>query len=125
MGNWETFDVRSVMTMACLAGGLAGCAAYGLQQRQARLAPLVGQSEATLVRQFGVPTRTYDVGSTKFLAYDERSTEVIPGSPGFGPWGWWDWGGFAPEVVERTCETTVEVDGGQVRSFSLRGNACG
>ena len=52
----------------------------------------------------------------------------FPASPayGWGPpfWGWYG-GGFPPEVVKRVCETTFAVTDGIVRSYSLRGNACG
>jgi hypothetical protein len=112
---------------------LAGCA-YPNPQHVAELNALVGKSEADLVRTEGVPTRTYDVGTHKFLAYSRSRLETIPGTPDFGPygygyggWGWggWGgWGGFPPELVQRDCETTFEVANGVVLHWSLRGNAC-
>lgn len=107
---------------------LAGCV-NTLAQRQAKLAPLIGQSEQTLIQAMGVPSRSYDVSGTKYLAYDQRSTTVLPGYGPWGPWpyGWYGYGsgvGFPPEVVDLLCETTFVVAGGVVRSFNFRGNAC-
>lgn len=110
-----------------LAGLLAGCTNQ-LAARQARLAPLIGQTEGTLVQQFGVPDRTYETEGVKYLAYEEARVDVIPGMPGYsyGPpfWGWYG-SGFPPQVVTMVCETTFAVANGVVRSFTLRGNACG
>jgi hypothetical protein len=115
-----------------LAGVLAvaGCA-YPNPQHVAELNALVGKSESELVRTEGVPTRTYDVGGHKFLAYSRSRIESIPGSPGFGPYGygpywggWGGWGGWGPELIQRDCETTFEVANGVVLHWSLRGNAC-
>ncbi|MBV8094764.1 MAG: hypothetical protein JOY71_15565 [Acetobacteraceae bacterium] len=112
-----------------LVAALCGCADDGLQRRQAYLAQLVGRSELDLVQPMGVPTRSYEAGGIKFLAYDERHTEYIPdGPPSFVPWVYgYDWYGYGipPEIVQTRCETTFEVTAGRVRSFKLRGNGCG
>lgn len=111
---------------------LAGCV-NTLAQRQAQLAPLIGQPEQALVQAMGVPSRSYEVNGTKYLAYDQRSTEFLPGYvPVYGAWGpgaygWYGTGygvGFPPEFVDLLCETTFVVAGGVVRSFNFRGNAC-
>jgi hypothetical protein len=105
---------------------LSACAG-GLAARRAALAPLVGQSEADLVRALGVPTRSFDSGGHRFLEYEARDVSIIPGLPGhgFGPWGSWGYyGAMPPQVVERVCDTTFEVANGRVASFTLRGNAC-
>ena len=126
---------------------LAGCAVDGIRERQAQLAPLIGQSETTLIQRLGVPSRTYETGGSKFLAYTQNSIEYDPGSgpffdgfggygfggfgggfygPGvYGPFGYGGYGGFPPEIYQDHCETTFQVTGGMVRSFSVRGNACG
>lgn len=118
--------LASLHALAMLA--LPGCADR-LAERQAYLTTLIGLSEADLVRTIGVPTRSVDAGGHRFLAYRESSIEVIPGPP-FGPWGMpgapWAYGaGLPPDVVQLVCETTFELDDGRVRSFTLRGNACG
>ena len=96
--------------------------------RQQLLAPLVGVSETELVQRMGVPNRSFESGGIKFLAYDERRFDVLPRVGPFPGWGPWPYGyysyGLPPEVLERSCETTFEIVGGRVRSFSLRGNDC-
>lgn len=112
---------------------LAACDPYALQRREAALAAYVGDSETDIVRIFGVPTRTYEAGGHRFLAYDEGSVDIVPPLYPWRPWGWgwgggfgWGYGGdFPAQVVQRVCETTFEVAGGRVIGFNLRGNACG
>ena len=114
---------RNLILAGCLA--LAACAT-GPDRRQV-LASLVGQPETEAVRQFGVPTRTYETGGRKFIAYDERTTDLLPSGPflgGFGYFGYGGFGGFPPQLIERGCETTLEVAGGKVVSWALRCNAC-
>ncbi len=106
-------------------GTLAGCTDQ-LAARRAFLSHLVGQPETALVQQMGVPTRSYETGGTKFLAYDEHRIDIIPAFSTYGPYfmGWYG-GGFPPQVVDYQCETTFEVREGTVQAFTLRGNACG
>lgn len=108
-----------------LFGLLAGCTDQ-LAARRAFLSRFIGQSDTTLVQQIGVPTRTYETGGAKFLAYDEHRVEIVPTVPTYAPFymGWYG-GGFPPQVIDWQCETTFEVRDGTVRSFTLRGNACG
>jgi hypothetical protein len=112
---------------------LAGCV-YPNPQHVAATNALVGKSETDLVHALGVPSRTYETGGHKFLAYNRSKLETIPGDPGFGPgwgWGWhggwggWGgWGGFPPEIVQRDCETTFDLLNGVVQSWTFRGNDC-
>jgi hypothetical protein len=115
--------MRGIWLIA-LAGALAACT-NGLAQRQAELTKWVGKPETDLIGLMGVPTRTYETGGMKFLTYDDRQTEVIPGPPYFGPGPVWYSSGFPPSIVTWECDTTFTVTGGVVRAFSLRGNACG
>ncbi len=111
-----------------MAALLAGCTNQ-LAARQAQLGRLVGHSEVDLVQAMGIPTRTFDTGGMRFLAYEDRRVEFVPGSP-FpylgGPYysGFYG-GGFPPEVINLTCDTTFTLEAGVVRSVALRGNACG
>lgn len=114
-----------------LLAALTGCAPAF--DRPAFLATLVGQPEAEVVRRLGVPSRTYEADGRKFLAYSERRSELIGGGPFFGGFGFGSgFGGsgfgysaaFPAEIIERDCETTIEVGGGRVVAWSLRGNAC-
>ncbi|HBK05015.1 MAG TPA: hypothetical protein DDZ81_04040 [Acetobacteraceae bacterium] len=115
-----------------LAAAVAGCTG-GLAARQAELSQWVGRSETELVAAMGAPNRFYDSGGMKFLTYEDRRTEIIPGTPyfgGFGPFGYGDGfgpygGGFPPTATTLVCDTTFTVAGNIVQGFSLRGNACG
>lgn len=118
-----------------LAGVLAVAAcAYPDPAHVAALNALVGKPEQDLIKAYGVPSRHYDSGGHRYLAYSRSRIETLPGAPGFGPWGggpyygywggWGGWGGFPPEVMQRDCETTFDLKGGVVLSWSLRGNAC-
>ncbi|MEA2740417.1 MAG: hypothetical protein QOH05_3724 [Acetobacteraceae bacterium] len=105
----------------------AGCS-DGLAGRQAELARWVGRPEVDLVALMGAPNRSYETDGVKFLTYEDRRVEIVPGSPfygpgPFGPFGYG--GGFPPTAMNLACDTTFTVAGGIVRAFSLRGNACG
>ena len=109
---------------------LAGCATPPPVDRQAEANKLVGQPEAEVVRQMGVPTRAFDADGYRFLAYLEHRVDVTPGRGPWAPfWGWWGGGSYgpdvAPAVMNYDCETTFEISGGKVQTFTLRGNACG
>jgi hypothetical protein len=108
-----------------LAGLAAGCVDQ-LAARQAYLSHFVGQPEAALVQQMGVPMRSYETGGVKYLAYDESRVDILPAFPTYNPLftGWFG-GGFPPQVIEWKCETTFVVSDDTVKSFTLRGNACG
>ena len=120
--------LRAVIVLLPLAA--AACATG--PDRRVVLASLVGQPEAEAVRQLGVPTRTYETGGRKFIAYDDRRADLLPGTPFLGGYGGFGYigagygyfGGFPPQVIERGCETTLEVASGRVVSWALRGAAC-
>ena len=118
--------MKSVLFLL-LGAVLAGCAPAF--DRPAFLATLVGQPEAELVRRLGVPSRTYETGGRKFLAYSEQRSDLIGGGPFFGGLGdvgpgYGYYGGIPTEIIERSCETTLEVGDGRVLAWSLHGNAC-
>jgi hypothetical protein len=112
--------MRCVALLACCA--LPAACADDRAARVATLNQLVGQPEQTLLLAMGVPTRSYEADGTKFLAYDERRVDIIPGTPGIG---FWNAGAIPPQPIERWCETTFQVADGSVRSYTLRGNSCG
>jgi hypothetical protein len=126
--------MRELAALATLSL-LAGCA-YPSPQHVQALNGLVGKSETDLLRAYGVPNRTFDSPGHRFLAYSRSRIDSIPGSAGFGyggfgyggfgygGLGYGGFGGFGPEIVQRDCDTTFELTGGVVRSWSLRGNDC-
>ncbi len=132
--------MRNLVPVLALASTalLAACA-YPSPQHVQALDALIGKSETDLVRARGVPTKTYETGGLKFLAYDMHRIDSLPGDagfyPGFGYGGFGyggfgygafggGFGGFGPEIVQRDCSTTFELKGGSVQRWSLRGNDC-
>jgi hypothetical protein len=119
------------LTVLCLVAVLAAGCVNRLAQREARLNQFIGHPESLLVQAFGVPDKSIETGGVKYLAYSERRLDVIPGSPSFVPGMWpYSWYGpygppIPPQVIDLECETTFAVTGGIVRSYTLRGNACG
>ena len=123
--------LRAMRRLACLAVLvlLGACTNHALEQRRAYLASFVGQSEADLVRQLGVPTRTFSLKDETFLAYDDRHLELLPGfyagPPGWGPWSpGWNWGWAPPIVIARGCESTFDIRDGKVVGLAMRGPDC-
>ena len=80
----------------------------------------MGQPEGVVVQQMGVPSRNYETGGVKYLAYNEHRIDIIPTFPSYSPFftGWYG-GGFPPQVIELQCETTFEVAEGIVKAFTL------
>ena len=118
--------MRRVIGVLGLVALVVGCTDR-LAVRQAELAQWVGRPETDLVGLLGAPSRTYEAGGMKFLTFEDRRVETIPGSPLYyqpGPFGYGG-GGIPPSTMFLTCDTTFTIAGGVVRAFSLRGNACG
>jgi hypothetical protein len=108
---------------------LAGCVAPGPSEREIALSSLVGQPESEAVKLLGVPSRSFETGGKRYLAYSESRLDAYPGFVPYG--GYYSryrgfYGGlYGPQIVQRACETTLEIANGKVASFALRGNACG
>ena len=111
---------------------LLGACTAGVD-RAAYLNGLVGQPQTEIVRQLGVPTRTFTAGNHTFLAYEQqKSSTIYGGGPffagGFGSTyggGFGAFSSFPAEVVPRSCETTFEIVDDRVLTWAVRGNACG
>jgi hypothetical protein len=127
-------DMKQLLSIASVLA--LGACAYPNPQHVSAMNALVGKSETDVVKTLGVPSRTIETGGHKYLAYSRNKLVTIPGDYGFGPawgWGYWGggwgggwggWGGFPPEIVQRDCETTFDLLGGVVQSWTFRGNDC-
>ena len=113
--------MRMIGLVTLAAVTLAGCDTG--PSRQEFLASLVGRPESDAIRLLGAPTHLIEANGHRFLAYQDAGVGYLPAAP-FGPFGY---GYYYPVgiPVVRTCETTLEVVGGRVASWTLRGNACG
>jgi hypothetical protein len=117
----------SLVSLLCTAVLLGGCG-NGLGKRQAELCQWIGRPETALVQALGAPARSYETDGIKVLTYEDRRVDIIPGTafyPGYGRAGWGAGAGLPPQAVNLTCDTNFTIAGGLVKSFSLRGNACG
>ena len=98
-----------------------------------RLSTYVGRSELDLVSALGVPTRSYETGGQKFLAYEEQRTVALPSAypTGFvgGPFGRGFYGGgyaaYGTSYAPVQCDVTFALREGRVASFTYRGQGCG
>ncbi|AFW01729.1 hypothetical protein B932_2162 [Gluconobacter oxydans H24] len=143
-GTKKMKKAKLLSVVALLA--LSACEVPTLQQRQV-LDGMVGKSEVDVVRQFGVPSRSYQTEGHSFLAYIENETQYSGGGgwgwggwgggwggPGWGGWGggWggpggWGggWGGGFPSTYyNTTCQTTFELVTGHVVGWTMRGDGC-
>ena len=73
-----------------------------------------------------MPSRNYETGGVKYLAYSEHRIDIIPTFPSYSPFytGWYG-GGFPPQVIELQCETTFEVAEGIVKAFTCAATPAG
>ena len=118
------------MRSLVLTATLLLCACAPGMDRRAYLNTLIGQPESVAVQQLGVPSRAYETSGHKYLAFLEQRQDYLAGGPflfggGFYGRGFGYGAVFPSEVINRVCETTLDIANGRVLSWSLRGNACG
>ncbi|GBQ66619.1 hypothetical protein AA103196_1452 [Ameyamaea chiangmaiensis NBRC 103196] len=142
--------IRLVPLVALLA--LTACETPSPKQRRL-LDSMVGQPEVSLIRQFGVPTRTFSANGHNFLAYVDNQTSYYSGGGSGWGWGWggggWGWGGpgwgggwggwgsgygmggpggwgggWGGSTYSSSCQTTFEVIDGKVSAWTMRGDGC-
>ena len=115
--------MRKIGCVILAAATLAGCETG--PSRAEFLASLVGRPESDAIRALGAPSHLIEANGHRFLAYEDSGVGYVPSAP-FGPFGY-GYGYYGPIGIPivRTCETTLEVVGGRVASWTLRGNSCG
>lgn len=69
--------VAPFLAIAALLG-LSACEVPSLEQRKV-LDSMVGKNEVDVVRQFGVPSRSFQTQGHSFLAYIQNATEYTGG----------------------------------------------
>lgn len=108
-----------------LALALGGCTDAGRAAHVAQMNRYLGMSETDLIRARGVPNRTVESGTHRFLAYETSHVDLWPPLPAFGFGRFGDYGGLFPaRVMEWHCQTTFELSGGRVVAWRERGNNC-
>jgi hypothetical protein len=96
------------LALASVAAVLAGCQTPS-QQNPRVLHALIGHDAAAVVQRLGRPSRAIDVGDHLFLAYDNRKGLFAPGFVE----------GLSSTMFFFHCDTTVELDRGVMKSFSI------
>lgn len=128
-----THTARALRLLAGIAIlALSGCATRTTANFDARLAGLVGRPEVEVITALGVPVRTYDVSSRRFLQYESRRLVGYPGSYPFAgyPYGRYGYGfyggfgGFPPTIETRECDLTVMLNHGRMQGYTRHGNDC-
>jgi hypothetical protein len=98
----------------------------------------IGRSEAELVGALGVPTRVYEAGGSRFLAYERAGTAAPAVVPSFGfgvgraSGGWGSATGFGtglglsfgPFGAAGPCTTSYELRDGRVVNALRQGPGC-
>lgn len=134
-GRHQIGGMRRLLSFLLLpALALSACAAR--PSLSERLSAYVGRSELDLVSSLGVPTRSYETGGQRFLAYEEQSTVALPGGIAGGPFygpigapfgrGYYGgaYAGFGTAYAPVQCDVTFALREGRVAAFTYRGQGC-
>jgi hypothetical protein len=117
------------LSLLVVALMLSACATEAKYQQN--LQSWVGQDELSLVRSWGPPARTYEVGGHKFFEYSREGNLFMPGTAPtyqtnvYGNTAYTNsYGGTPAMNIPLSCVTTFEVAEGRVLSGAWRGNNC-
>lgn len=112
-----------------IAAALSACATTAGYEKI--LNTWIGSQEIDLVRSWGPPQQTYEVGGRRFLVYSSRRTVYLPGTaPTYqttivGNTAYTNAIGGSPGMaVDKTCITIFELEGTRIVSWSHKGNDC-
>ena len=115
--------------LVILAAALTACATTAGFEKI--LNSWVGAEEIDLVRRWGPPVQSYEVGGRKFIVYTSQRNVHLPGmDPTYETTVVGDTaytnviGGSPPMNIDMSCTTTFELEGSRIVSWSYRGNDC-
>jgi hypothetical protein len=108
---------------------LAGCATTANYEK--KLNSWVGFSELELVRSWGPPDASYEIGVSKYITWSKSGSIYIPqtnptmystiiGNQIFTN----AYGGSAAQNISLQCKTTFEIKNNYVVSWRWEGNSC-
>ena len=122
-------SLRYIGIISVVFGCLIGCATTAGYKKI--LDTWIGASESNLIGAWGVPTNSYQSGSVKYLSYSTGRTVNIPGTqPTYTTICTYGFctsspsGGSSGYTLNFNCETTFQISGGRIISYSFRGNDC-
>lgn len=107
----------------------AGCATTANYEKI--LESWVGDTELNLIRKWGPPLQSHEVGGSKFLVYSSSRTLYLPGvAPTYtttviGNTAYTKpVGGTPGQNIGFSCQTTFEISGERIVSWRWQGNDC-
>ena len=110
---------------------LSGCQIPTEQGFEVLMKQYVGMSEEAAIDKLGVPTKSYLVGSAKYISFTKGGTSYSPGvaptlqSNVIGNTVYTTRvGGIAPSVSSYECTVEFKVSGGKIVAWRYEGNAC-
>lgn len=116
--------LQSVMVLALLGLGLAGCSSEAADQALLAQRTLVGMPKQTLLSCAGVPARQTTAEGMEYFTYSSESLQPRPslygggwgGGGRHGAWGGgWGAGWGGDDVVNRNCDATFTLKNGVVQ----------
>lgn len=123
MAAWPINRSRLHQAVAMLGAlvALTGCATTANYDKQ--LNAMLGVSEAYLVKQWGRPTRIYEVHDKRYLVYTDSQVLNLSGSQAvITSANRYD--GRPDQNVGLSCETTFEFEQGELLTWRHTGNHC-
>lgn len=121
--------MKKLTLVVFLLTALMGCATTAGYEKV--LNSWVGSNETEIVRKWGPPAQAYETGEAKFLVYTSNRNVFLPGSAPnltttfIGNTAYTSSTGGRPAMnLNYSCQTTFELRGGEIVSWSWRGNDC-
>lgn len=121
--------IRILLVAALVA--LTGCAGPNRANFESDLATWTGRSEVDLLRAWGVPQRSHEVGDRKFVTFMQAISMTMPGveptyvANTYGRTTYVNsYGGMPAQNLRFYCETTFEIADGKVAGSRWQGNNC-
>ena len=102
----------------------SACATQVDWPRRQALDSLVGRNDGAVIAALGPASRSFSDGTARFLAYDYRQTEFVPGQLGQQQPNSPDLWRVTPALISNYCSTTFKLLDDKVVGWSLDGNDC-
>ncbi len=94
--------MKKILCALAMVLMVASCATR--EKYEAKLDGFIGYPESRLIGQWGVPTKTYDTLTARYVSYLKD--------------------GITDKGSNKYCETVFTIINGQVASWAIEGNGC-
>lgn len=95
---------------------VSGCVHYSVEPYRNYLATFKGYSETDIIRNFGIPTKTYTTQNSLFLNYTKTSSGSATTKAG---------NSYYTTHHDYFCSTTFVLQSDKVVDYFFDGNSCG